>query len=159
MSFIKRYLTRVRRALVYAGILLAALIDPARRRLLREILALGRDLPSILDQNLMAALASLTPEPAAEMLDSETIRRLVDAATAYGLGRPLGICLRRSLLRYHFLRRAGLPLVVHFGARRKEDGIGGHAWLMLDGAPYHEPPENYRGFAVMFVYPPESKAE
>lgn len=62
------------------------------------------------------ALLSLTPPGRADepLRGVATIRTMVDATTAFGAGRPLGISLRRSLLRYYFLRRAGLPLVIHF---------------------------------------------
>lgn len=106
-----------------------------------------------MDKPLPVALAELTPAPAPGPLDPETIRQIADALTAFGAGRPLGICLRRSLLRYHFLRRAGLPVVVHFGARRLGERIGGHAWLTLDGQPYHEAPEHYLNYVLMFSYP------
>ena len=102
---------------------------------------------------LPAALAELTPAPAPQPLDTDTIRQIADALTAFGAGRPLGICLRRSLLRYYFLRRAGLPVVVHFGARRLGERIGGHAWLTLNGQPYYEAPEHYLNYALMFSYP------
>ncbi len=85
------------------------------------------------------------------------MRRIVDALTACGAGRPLGICLRRSLLRYYFLRRAGLPLVIHFGARRLGDDIAGHAWLSLDGQPYHERPEHTQLHTLMWSYPPAGR--
>jgi hypothetical protein len=112
--------------------------DGQRRHFVQETLILARELPGRLDQPLPAALQALTPPAAPQFLDPDTMRQIVDALTAFGAGRPLGICLRRSLLRYHFLRRAGLPLVIHFGARRLGDDIGGHAWLTLDGQPYHE---------------------
>lgn len=106
-----------------------------------------------MDAPLPAALAALTPQPAPQRLEAATIRQIVDALSAFGAGRPLGICLRRSLLRYHFLRRAGLPVVVHFGARRLGERIGGHAWLTLDGQPYYETPEHYLNYVLMFSYP------
>ena len=71
------------------------------------------------------------------------------------------MCLRRSLVRYHFLRRAGLPLVLNFGTRFKggvaDREITGHAWVTLDGKPYFEDGENYRGFTVMLKHPQSEK--
>ena len=106
-----------------------------------------------MDSPLPAALAELTPASAPQPLDTDTIRQIADALTAFGAGHPLGICLRRSLLRYYFLRRAGVPVVVNFGARRLGERIGGHAWLTLDGQPYYEAPEHYLNYALMFSYP------
>lgn len=124
---------------------------------MQEALALARELPARLEQPLPAALQALTPPVRPQPLDDDTMRQIVDALTAFGAGRPLGICLRRSLLRYHFLRRAGLPLVVHFGARRLGDTLGGHAWLTLDGLPYHEQPEHYLRYTVMWRFPDEER--
>jgi hypothetical protein len=120
-------------------------------------LALASELPSRLEQPLPAALHALTPATQPQFLDPDTMRRIVDALTACGAGRPLGICLRRSLLRYYFLRRAGLPLVIHFGARRLGDDIAGHAWLSLDGQPYHERPEHTQLHTLMWSYPPAGR--
>jgi hypothetical protein len=70
---------------------------------------------------------------------------------------PLGLCLRRSLTRYHFLRRIGVPVVLQFGAKfvagKPDREVTGHAWLTLNGRPYYEANENWRGFAVMFSFP------
>lgn len=149
----KRLLTRLSRGARYSLTLASALLHSDRRRLLREALAFTRSLPGRLDQPLPAALSALTPPTAPQTVDADTTRAIVDALTAFGAGRPLGICLRRSLARYHFLRRAGLPVVVVFGARRLGEDIGGHAWLTLNGQPYHELPQHYLNYAVMFVFP------
>lgn len=122
------------------------------------MIALSRDLPQRFDQPLPIMMQSLTPTPAPHpAVEPDTIRQLADAVAAWHLRSPLGICLRRSLLRYYFLREAGLPVRVVFGARLKDQteggGIGGHAWLTLDGQPYYENPKDYADFAVMYVYP------
>ena len=153
---LRREITRFERGARYSVTLMRAMFRAEQRRFMHEALAFCRSLPSRLDQPLPAALVQMTPVPAAQTLDNDTIRTIVDALTAFGAGRPLGICLRRSLARYHFLRRAGLPVVVVFGARRLGDGIGGHAWLTLDGEPYHELPQHYQNYAVMFTYPAET---
>jgi hypothetical protein len=61
------------------------------------------------------------------------------------------------MLRYHFLRRVGVPVVLNFGARFKggqaDREITGHAWVTLDGRPYFEDGENYQGFTVMLRFP------
>lgn len=153
MSLWRRSMARLRSGTGYSLVLLAAVLSPERRRLLSEVLALGSRLAQELDRPLLLALDDLTPVPESQVLDPEAIRQVVDAATAFGVGRPLGICLRRSLLRYHFLRRAGVPVVVHFGARRLGDGMGGHAWLTLRGEPYHELREHYENYALMLSFP------
>ncbi|HSN74958.1 MAG TPA: lasso peptide biosynthesis B2 protein [Anaerolineae bacterium] len=149
----RRTLVRARRALVYSAVLASTMVDGQQRHFVQETLALARELPGRLEQPLPAALQALTPPAQPQFLDPNTMRQIVDALTAFGAGRPLGICLRRSLLRYYFLRRAGLPLVIHFGARRLGDEIGGHAWLTLEGQPYHESPDHTRVHTLMWSYP------
>lgn len=146
-------MTRVERGARYSVTLILALFQTEQRRFVREALDFCRSLPRRLDQPLPAALLAMTPSATPQTLDDDTIRAIVDALTAFGAGRPLGICLRRSLARYHFLRRAGLPVILCFGARRLGEGIGGHAWLTLNDAPYHEQPEHYLNYAVMFTFP------
>lgn len=153
MTAFSRARTRVRRGLGYSTVLLRALVTARQRGLLREALTLSRQLPQRLEQPLPDALAALTPPVTPQPLPETTIRQIVDALTAFGAGRPLGICLRRSLLRYYFLRRAGLPLVIHFGARRQGDAIGGHAWLTRQDQPYHEQPQNILTHTEMWRFP------
>jgi hypothetical protein len=149
------------------------------------MVSFSRSLPQQFDQPLPTMMAGLTPgEPAnrrigewadwgasptpsklsaIETLTAGQIRTLADAVAAWHLSSPLGICLRRSLLRYYFLRQAGLPVQIVFGARLKSNqeggGIGGHAWLTLNNAPYFENPQDYAGFAPMYVYPVEDTSQ
>lgn len=156
MSFVqrlRRFVTRVERGARYSVTLILAMFQTEQRRVVREALDFCRSLPRRLDQPLPAALLAMTPLATPQTLDNDTIRAIVDALTAFGAGRPLGICLRRSLARYYFLRQAGLPVTVNFGARRLGEGIGGHAWLTLNGEPYHEQPEHYLNYALMFTFP------
>ena len=90
--------------------------------------------------------------------DARLAIRLADAAVGLDYFSPLGICLRRSLVRYVLLRRAGLPVVVQFGAKKNaginRSHIAGHAWLTLNGAPHAEDPRDYAGFTPIYAYPP-----
>ena len=125
----------------------------------------SRDLPRHFDRPLPAMMAHFTPNPAPmPPVSPDTIRQLADAIAAWHLRSPLGICLRRSLLRYYFLWEAGAPVKIVFGARLLSQsegtgGIGGHAWLTLDDEPFYENPHDYVGFAEMYVYPPELDAK
>lgn len=154
---------RLTRGGTHAAALALALVAAPRRRLLAQMIRLGRSLPGRFDRPLPALLAELTPAPAVSTLPPADIRRLADAVAAWQWRSPLGLCLRRSLLRYYFLRQTGLPVVIVFGARlksgREGGGIGGHAWLTLGGQPYHESPADYQGFTVMYSYPPQEKSE
>ncbi len=138
------------------------LVDARRRTLLAEMRVFCRALPAALNAPLPNALRALTPTEYAirdALQDEATLCRLADLAALLDRCSPLGLCLRRSLTRYHFLRRAGVPVVLQFGAKfasgQPDRNINGHAWLTLDGQPYYEDDENWRGFTVMFSYSPE----
>ena len=52
-------------------------------------------------------------------------------------------CLRRSVVLYYLVRRAGRSAVLHLGVRRDAaGGLEAHAWLSRDGVPLLEPPTN-----------------
>ncbi len=152
-----------------------AITAAPKRALLRQMVAFSQMLPRQFEQPLPAMMAQLTPltsqaqpadnqlaimagRPVVQALVGEAeIRQLADAVALWHFWSPLGLCLRRSLLRYHFLRAAQVPVAIVFGARLKSSqaggGIGGHAWLTLHGQPYYEHPGDYQGFAIMYVYP------
>jgi hypothetical protein len=133
------------------------LARPTYRRLWAEMRAYVRGLPATLEGPLPAALRAQTPARADLDLPERDVRVLADAAALAERGSPLGLCLRRSLVRYHFLRRAGVPVAVQFGARftggQADRDVTGHAWVTLNGEAYHEAGENYRGFTVMLTHP------
>ncbi len=130
------------------------------RQLLAEMRQLCRGLPAILQRPLPEAMAQLTLEEEVirPLPDETTTRQLADLAALLERQSPLGLCLRRSLLRYHYLRQMGIPVVVKFGAKfgdgMPEKDVTGHAWLEVNGRVYYEPEENWRGFTVMFTWPP-----
>src|SRR5437016_3338811 len=113
------------------------LLPPRRRALWKEMRAFMRDLPKVLESPLPQALAALTPASPDLAFSASTVRLLADAAALFERRSPLGLCLRRSLIRYHFLRRAGVPLVLNFGARfragQPDREVTGHAWVTLNG--------------------------
>ena len=142
---------------VLRGLALAALI-PDLRRVWTKVRNFERGLPELLRPPLSEALAAIRPARPDLRLPADQLRLLCDTAALLDRRSPLGLCLRRSMVRYHFLSRAGLPLVLQFGARfkdgRPDRDVTGHAWVALDGRPYFEDGENYRGFTVMLRYPP-----
>lgn len=144
---------RARRALRHGAAGLTGLLSEPR--LVREMWKFEHTLAARMSsQALPDLMAELTSAQADLATSTDAVREWADAAAAFDVSSPLGICLRRSLVRYYFLRRAGLPVVIHFGARLKETrDIGGHAWLTLNNEPYYEASENYLGFVVMYSYP------
>jgi len=157
-SIVNSLLRRIIRGWQHTITIGRSLFNAARRKLLRRMIGFSRTLPQQFDQPLPQMMAHLTPTGQQPTLPPADIRHLADAVAAWHLRSPLGICLRRSLLRYTFLREAGVPVTIVFGARFKEmqegGGIGGHAWLTLDDDPYYEHPQDYQGFVVMYIYPP-----
>lgn len=151
-------LKRLKNGFKHSIILLQAVSFRSQWTILKQMVAFSRQLPARFKQPLPQMMVHLTPanNPSAA-LSANQIRNLADAVAAWHIRSPLGICLRRSLLRYHFLRQINLPVHVVFGARFKSQteggGIGGHAWLLLDGRPYYEDPQDYQGFTKMYIYP------
>lgn len=152
-------LSRVRHVWLALALLPGLLFSSRHRRLFAEMRHFCRALPKKLHGNLQAALKEMTPhqQDLRDFSDPEGLRNLADLAALLERNSPLGLCLRRSLTRYYFLRRAGLPVVVQFGAKfsggTPDRNVNGHAWLTLNGQPYYEDDENWRGFTVMFGYP------
>ena len=138
------------------------LLRPEQRRLLAAMRCFSKQLPQMLQQPLPEAMQQITPDGPMVTAKPHTVRQLVDLATLLDRRSPLGICLRRSLVRYHFLRQAGVPLAVVFGARfdygrQANSHITGHAWTTLHNSPYYETDENWRNFIVMFTWPEASE--
>jgi Transglutaminase-like superfamily len=148
------------RGLGYLAAVASALPSAVSRGVLHEAWRIERALPRWFAAEPLPELMrrldaeALVPSPP---VDAPSLTRLADAAVALDFYSPLGICLRRSLVRYVLLRRAGVNVIVHFGARKETSAarsrIAGHAWLTLDGLPYVEKPENYKGFAIVYTYP------
>lgn len=139
------------------------LTDGVWRAQLRAMRRFCRQLPAQLRGPLPVVLATMTPETPATRASpavEAALRQMADLASLLERRSPLGVCLRRSLTRYYYLRQAGVPVQIVFGARFTKDqdqrDITGHAWLTLDGAVYHEATENYIGFTPIYTYPPLS---
>lgn len=57
-------------------------------------------------------------------------------------------CLYTSLARYAALRRAGIEPVFVLGVRTDRGDLEGHAWIEVDGQPWHD--ANARSYTVTF---------
>ena len=68
-------------------------------------------------------------------------------------------CLKRSVVLFHLLRRAGRAVSLCIGVRRDAGGaFVAHAWLTQDGAPYLEPPLSQPAtFQVIATFPEERR--
>lgn len=149
--------TRLRHVWLALATLPLLFFSTRHRDLFREMRSFIRKLPLILKAPLPEALHSITPQPNALHPSERNVRNMSDVAALLDRRSPLGLCLRRSLTRYHFLRQIDVPVVVHFGAKfvdgKPDRNITGHAWLTLNDAPYFEAGENWQDFTVMLSYP------
>lgn len=129
----------------YWIVLRVALVVSCIRLMLRI-----KRLPEVLDR--------LHPRSARRKPDDDVFRDLV-----YYLDRWLqlfpynakGNCFPRSLALYWFARRSGYPVSFRCGVRKEGAGLDGHAWLILDRQPFHEPGQHWQHFAVTYSFPPE----
>lgn len=151
--------TRLQHIGLALGCVPSLLRDRRQRQLLAEMRQLCRRLPAVLTQPIPQAMVALTPTVGEKrpFFPETTTRNLADLAALLERQSPIGLCLRRSLIRYHYLRQLDIPVVVQFGAKlvpgKQQKEITGHAWLTLQDAPYHEAEENWRDFTVMFTWP------
>jgi hypothetical protein len=98
--------TRLEHVTIAAATAPGWLLWAERRRLLAEMRQLCRQLPSMLQQPLPQAMILLATVAPQRLLPGEAAtRRLADLAALLERRSPLGLCLRRSLLRYHYLRQ------------------------------------------------------
>lgn len=155
-------LTRLRHFWLGVRLLPGLLTNTQQRQLLAEMRKLGRQLPHILKQPFPQAMAELETKrlerPFSLPPESQT-RQLADLAALLDRRSPLGLCLRRSLLRHRYLHELNVPVSVLFGAKfapgesPDKKKITGHAWLVLGERPYHEADENWQGYTVMLRWP------
>jgi hypothetical protein len=155
--------TRWRNIGLALKVLLRVLIDPRQRQLFQAMRAFIRQLPIVLKAPILQALQSITPTVSARSNAEQSTRELADVVALLDRASPLGLCLRRSLTRYHFLRELSVPVTLHFGAKliggQPDRSITGHAWLTLNDQIYFEASENYRGFSVMLTFPQTESEE
>lgn len=159
-------LARLRHLWLGLRLLPGLLTNAQQRQLLAEMRQLGRELPLLLQKPLpqaMAELETMKGERPFPLPPETKTRQLADLAALLDRRSPLGLCLRRSLLRYRYLHALGVPVMVRFGAKfapgetPDKKKITGHAWLVLAERPYHEDDENWQGYTVMLRWPKEEK--
>jgi hypothetical protein len=155
-------LTRLRHLWLGLCRLPGLLINSQQRQLLAEMRALAAQLPAILKQPIPQAMVQLetmvAKRPFSLPPESQT-RQLADLTALLDRRSPLGLCLRRSLLRYHYLHELDVPLTVLFGAKfapgesPDTKKITGHAWLVQGERPYYEADDNWQGYTVILRWP------
>lgn len=78
--------------------------------------------------------------------EQQRIVRLTQALPSLRAKAADDNCLERSLVAYRYLSRSGGDPILVSGVRRGGTGIQGHAWVLLDGEPVHEPAETLQEF-------------
>ena len=155
-------LTRLRHLWLGLQLLPGLLTSSQQRQLLAEMRDLSNLLLSILQRPLpkaMVRLEAVTNERPYPLPPEPKTRQLADLAALLDRRSPLGLCLRRSLLRYRYLHELNVPVTVMFGAKfapgeaPDKKKILGHAWLVYEERPYHEEDENWQGYTVMLRWP------
>jgi len=157
--------TRLRHLWLGLRLLPGWLSNAHQRQLLAEMREVGCQLPEILKQPIpqaMAQLETMARQRPFPLPPENKTRQLADLAALLDRHSPLGLCLRRSLLRYCYLYELGVPVTVTFGAKfatGEAPGakkIVGHAWLVLGERPYHEDDENWQGYTTMLRWPKQN---
>jgi Transglutaminase-like superfamily len=91
-------------------------------------------------------LVRLVEPRAASLLPHERdVTRIValsQTVTRYTASRPEARCLVRSLVAYRYLALAGRRPELHVGFERTAQGLRGHAWVVLEGAPVTDDPRD-----------------
>lgn len=113
-------------------------------------------------------MKNLTPKKSKLINRSECykIADKIEKYTLYILSRDFwiykNICLKRSLVLYHFLRKYGMCVTVCFGVRYKNERSGnvevkkmeGHAWLIYNGDIFLEKNvEEITTYRMTYCYP------
>jgi hypothetical protein len=155
-------LTRLHHLWLGLRLLPGLLANANQRRLLAEMRALSCQLPAILKQPIpqaMRQIETMALERPYSLPPENKTRQLADLAALLDRRSPLGLCLRRSLLRYRYLYELNVPVTVLFGAKfapgekTNVKKIMGHAWLVRGERPYHEDDKNWQGYTVMLRWP------
>jgi hypothetical protein len=99
--------------------------------------------PFLVRLKIARVAAILEPGQEPHAVDPDLVRKILAyVETVVQRGSPLigPGCLTRGLMRYYFLRRAGLDVSLHFGMGHVGNGkeFVGHCWLVREGEPYLE---------------------
>ncbi len=123
------------------------LASPADAWLAAQVVAFAAAVPLLMRVPLPRLMPRITPR-APRAVDHRSAFKATVFALAFmrRFGRATANpCLHRSLTLYHFLRRFGVPVELHFGFDPRSDL--GHAWVSHRGEPLYEgedPAERYR---------------
>lgn len=66
-------------------------------------------------------------------------------------------CLLRCLVLYRYCRKGNIPVSIHFGVRQGSNGLEGHSWVSLDGAPLFETEEMLQTYTTVYTFPEDGQ--
>lgn len=127
-------------------------------RTLTAVLVVPPLLSAVSFARLAGRLGRAAPSGPRPTPDDASLAWWVDALL-HRLPRPWTYsCLKRAVVLFYLLRRAGRPVTLCIGVRRDADGaFAAHAWLVRDGSPYLEPsPANPAAFELLARFPEAS---
>jgi hypothetical protein len=107
----------------------------------------------------LVRIVSPTPRPG--LRDRHRERRIaLFAGWAGRLIRPgtRGNCLERSLVSYRYLLRAHADPRLVIGFRRGEEGVLGHAWVLVDGQALSDSPGTIAEYEVAMSFDSSGRA-
>jgi hypothetical protein len=113
------------------------------------------DLPTLLGRFGRGPSSAATRRENPPYANSDSLERIRRYSNfiAIGLLRSRRPCLLRCLVLYRYCRRQALPASIHFGVKQGEDGLQGHSWVSLHGAPLFETGEMLRSYTGIYTYP------
>lgn len=139
--------------------------SPSPRRTLGDWLLLAEALTALTLASLAIALlpfrkvaaAASVRGPEKAGVDSEMVRRVRGAIQGWGRRVPWkAVCFQRGLALHWMLRRRGIPSVLLYGVRHRDDGLAAHVWVDVDGVTViggEEAPT----FACLARFPPDGR--
>ncbi len=116
--------------------------------LLGQILLLQRRMP--LDD----LVRRFDTPPADRVRPAVSLRRLNVLVTGLlSLIYGSDFCMKRSLILFHYMRKWGYPVHIHFGVAKENGKLKGHAWVDLAGHPFAEGSDPRQAYRITYTYP------
>jgi len=111
-----------------------------------SLLIRNRPMPDILAG--LSRCCAISGKRGNERAELDRIWRIVNfiLKRVFRSSRP---CLIRSLLLYRWCREHGLDGEVAIGVYKTATGLKGHAWLILEGLPFHEDKSSIAQYTLM----------
>jgi hypothetical protein len=130
------------------------LLRRLRSRRVRRLLAeAARDLDRVPLPEAVAARVAAGPSARPRRRALERLHILAgEVLREAGEASP---CLVRALALLGEARRLGFPARLALGARREDEAVLAHAWLVVEGKPLLDDPATLEGYRVLGVLPPD----